>query len=168
MNSELNTIFGEQQAQTWCDRHGWTDLSRHGLMWWAFEGQEVMPKPLPDEVQIMANLSRAVAALNTMADQFQMASVSISRAFRGLADYLPQQTATHLTPLEEAIDRIKGVIPRPIAIARARQFCQSQNLIEAHLIVLIDQSKVQMCHGTLCYVKRHRRADWRRTSPVGH
>jgi hypothetical protein len=207
--------FGKSIVQDWCDRNGWSNPTRQGLTWWAFEGNGVMPKPLPNEAQpinVMPGINHLSVTINSFAqavgqvarDMAAMPTIPTrSITFSGIADHAdpvadiraamtrigsvvtlspegrerlrvaidewrgqPALALEKSTSLEAAIGRLAPDTPKPIAIARARQFCQAQKCTEAQLIALIDQAQVQMRHGAVCYVKGYRRADWRQTSPA--
>ncbi len=43
--------FHDEWIQEWCDRNGWTDLSRERYNhYWAFPPNCVMPEPIPQKV----------------------------------------------------------------------------------------------------------------------
>jgi hypothetical protein len=39
--------YCDEWVQEWCDAHGWTDLFRERLEYWAFPPNAVMPLPIP-------------------------------------------------------------------------------------------------------------------------
>lgn len=39
--------YRDEWVQEWCDTHGWTDLFRERLDYWAFPPNAVMPLPIP-------------------------------------------------------------------------------------------------------------------------
>jgi hypothetical protein len=71
--------FGKSIVEDWCDRNGWSDPTRQGLVWWAFEGREVMPKPLPTEFQPIHNATLAVNRLSATINSFAQVVGQVGR-----------------------------------------------------------------------------------------